>query len=131
MLAMLQVDDAHDAAAAHQGHREKRFVAVFRQFVEKLEARVMGRFLRDGHRLAMFRDPSSNALPDAEFQAVDHVRMRALGGAQDEFVAFENINEAGVALHQSRGKFDHAGQNFVESVCGTEPNTDFVQYIYV
>jgi len=131
MLAVLQVDDAHDAAAAHQGHREKRFVAVFRQLVEKLEAGVMGSFLGDGHRFAMLRNPSGNALPDAEFQAVDHVLVRVLGGAKDQFVAFQNINEAGVALHQSRGEFDDAAQNFVKSVCGTEPNTDFVQYIYM
>jgi len=131
MLAVLQIDDAHDAPAAHQGHGEKRLVAVFRQFVEKLEAGIVGSILRNRHRFAMLRDPSRNALSDVEFQPVDHIRMRVPGGAKDKLVAFENIDEAGVAFDQRRGKFDDAGENVVKTVGSTEANTDFVQYIYV
>ena len=50
-------------------------------------------------------------------------------GAKNEFVAFEDVN--GVALDQRRGKFDHAGENFVKSIRRTEPDTDFVEYVNV
>src|SRR5580704_15566696 len=129
MLALLQVDDANHAPAAHQGHREKRLVAVFRQFVEKLEPWIVRGFFRDGDGLAMLRDPSGNALPDAQFQPVDHFRMWILRSPQNELVAFQNVNEAGVALDQRRSKFDHTAQNVVKSVRRTQAFADFVEYI--
>src|ERR1019366_4273123 len=43
MLAMLQVDHSHHAAAGHQGHRQKRLVAILGQFVEELKARIQCR----------------------------------------------------------------------------------------
>src|SRR5580692_11736220 len=129
MLAMLQVDDANHAPAAHQGHREKRLVAVFRQFVEKLEPWIVCRFFWNRNRLAMLRDPSGNALPDAQFQPVDHFRMWILRSPQHELIAFQNVNEAGVALDQRRSKFDHTAQNVVKSVRRTQPFADFMQYI--
>jgi hypothetical protein len=99
--------------------------------MKKLKAGIVGRVFRDGNRFAMLRDPSRNALSDAEFQAVDHIRMRVLGSAKDELIAFEYVDEAGVALDQRRSKFDYAGENVVKAVGSTEANTDFVQYIYV
>jgi hypothetical protein len=73
VLAMLQIDDTHDATAAHQGHRQKCLVTVFRQFVEKLEARIVRRVFGNGYRFAMFRYPSGNALSDTKFQPVDYL----------------------------------------------------------
>jgi hypothetical protein len=62
MLPVLQVDYAYDATTAHQRHRQKGFIAVFGKFVEELESRIQGCLLRDGYRLAVFRDPSGDAL---------------------------------------------------------------------
>ena len=62
MLAMLQVDHTDHAPAAHQRHRQKRLVAVFRQLVKKLKARIERRLFRYRHRLVMLRHPSCNAL---------------------------------------------------------------------
>ena len=91
----------------------------------------MRRVFGNSHRLAMFCDPSRNALSDTEFQAVDDVGMRILRCPENEFIAFENVDEAGVAFDQRRSKFDDAIQNFVKTVTGTEAFGDFVKYIYV
>jgi hypothetical protein len=57
VLTVLQVDDTHDTASAQQGHRQKRFVFVFRQLVEKLETRILGSSFRHGNQLAVLRHP--------------------------------------------------------------------------
>jgi hypothetical protein len=131
MLAMLQVDDANDATAAHQWNGQKRFVTVFRQFVEKLEARIVSGLFWNRNGLAVLGDPSGNTLPDAEFEAVDGFRMRVLGGAQDQFIAFKNVDEAGIAFHQSGGKFDDAGKHFVKSVARSQAHANLMEYINV
>jgi len=94
-----------------------------------LESRILRGALGNGNGFAVFRDPPRNALPDAEFQAVDNLGMRVLGGSKDEFVAFEYVDQAGIALDQCGSKFDNAAQNFVKSVCCTEADADFVEYI--
>jgi len=131
MLAVLQVDDTDHSSPAHQRHGKKCFITVFGQFVEKLKAGILRRLFGDGNGLAMFRHPSRNALPHAQFQAVDNFFVRVFGGAQNQLVAFENINQAGIALHQRSGKFNNAVQYIVKSIRRTEANTDFVEYIYM
>jgi hypothetical protein len=131
MLAVLEVDDTDDAPAAHEGNGEKCFVAVFRKLVEELEAGIMRSFFWNRDGLEMFRDPSSNSLSDAQLQAIDNAGMGILGGAEDEVVPLENINQARVALHQGGGKIDDAAKNFAKSVSRVEANTDFMEYIYV
>ena len=129
VLAVLQVDYTHDAAAAHQWHRQERFVTVFGQLVEKLKARIVRGLLGNGNRLAMFRYPSCNALSDAKFQPVDNFRMRILRGTKDKFVALKDVDQAGVALDQRRSEFNHAVQNFVKSVRAAKSDADFVKYV--
>jgi hypothetical protein len=48
---------------------------------------------------------------------------------EDQFIAFENVNEAGIALHESRSKIDDAVQNVIKSIGGAESLGNFVQYI--
>jgi hypothetical protein len=96
-----------------------------------LKTRIVSGFLGNGHRFTVLRNPSRNALPNAEFEAVDDVGMRILRRPEHEFIAFENVDEAGVALDQCRSKFNDAVQNFVKAVPCTEAFADFVQYIYV
>jgi hypothetical protein len=57
--------------------------------------------------------------------------MRIFRGAKDKFVPLENVDQAGVALDESRGEFNNLVQNFVKSTRCAEPETDLVQYIYV
>ena len=97
----------------------------------KIESADPARLSRHCDGLAVFRHPSRNALPHAQFQAVDNFVMRVLRCAQNQFVAFENIDQAGIALHQRSGKFNNAVQYIVKSVRRTETNTDFVEYIYM
>jgi hypothetical protein len=129
MLAVLQVDDADDAASAHERDGEKGFVAVFWQLVEELESRVLRGFFGDGDGFAMFGNPSRDSLPNAQLQAVNDFRVRVLGGPQGKFVAFENVHEAGVALHQRGGKFNDARKNFMKSVGCSQPSADFMKHV--
>jgi hypothetical protein len=56
--------------------------------------------------------------------------MSVLGSAEDEFFAFEHIDEAGIAFHKRRGEFYDAIQNLVKSACCRKPAANFVQQIY-
>jgi hypothetical protein len=131
VLSVLQVDDADDAASAHERYGKECFVTVFGQFVKELEARIVRGFLGDGDGLMVFGDPSGNALPHAEFEAIDNFGMRILGGPQNQFVAFEHVDEARVTTHQTGGEFEDARENLVKSVGRTETHADFMEYIYM
>ena len=131
VLPVLQIDDTDHSAPAHQGHGEKSLIAVFGKFVKKLEARIVRGVLRDGHRFAVLRDPSRDSLPDAQFQTIDHFRMWILRRPQDEFIAFEHIDEAGIALHKRGRKIDNPGKNFVEIVGRVQTDRNFMQYVYM
>ena len=100
LLAMLQVDHAHHAPAAHQWHRQKCLVTILRQFMEKLKARIVRSFLRNRNRLTMLRHPSCYALSNTEFQTIDHIRVRILRCPQHQLVIFQEVDQARVALHQ-------------------------------
>jgi hypothetical protein len=128
-LAMLQVDHPYNPTAAHQRHGQKGFVAIFGELMEELKARIGCGFFCNRHRLAMLRYPPRNALPYAQFQPVHNFRMLILGGPKDEFLVLENIDQAGVALHQRGSEFDHAGQHFVKAIRRRQPDSDFVQQV--
>lgn len=124
---MLQVDHADHAAPAHQRNGKERFVVVLGKFIEKQKAGISRGVFGDRDRLFIFCDPSGDAFTHVQFQAIDRIGVRILGRSQDEFFAFENIDEAGIALDQSGGKIDDAGQNFVKSIRCGKTDADFVQ----
>jgi hypothetical protein len=97
--------------------------------VEELEAWIVRCLLGNGYRFTMLCNPSRDALSDAKFEAVDDFRMRIFGCAKDQFIAFENVDQAGIALHESRSKIDDAVQNVIKSIGGPESLGNFVQYI--
>src|SRR5271163_4698737 len=124
---MLQVDRAYDASAAGQWHGEKCLVAVLGQFMEELESRIHCGLFGDRYRLVMFRNPARDALSHAEFEAVDNIRMRVLRSAQYEMVTFENIDEAGITLHQRRGEFHHPVKHVMKATSRRQAATNFVE----
>jgi hypothetical protein len=101
MLAMLQIDYAYNPSSAHQWNRKKGFVTVFREFMKKLEPRILRCALGNGYGLTVLGNPSGNALADAKFQAIDHLWVRILRRPQDKFIAFEHINKAGITFHEA------------------------------
>jgi hypothetical protein len=127
--AMLQIDGSHNPPAAEQRDGEKGFVTILGQFMEELESRILCRLFADRHRFVMFRHPARNALPHAQFEPVHNVGMSVPGSAQDQVLALEHIDEAGIALHQRRGKLHHPAQHFVESAGGRQPATNLMQQI--
>jgi hypothetical protein len=99
--------------------------------MEKLEARIVRRLFWNCHRLAVSGDPSGNALPHAELEAVDGLGVRIFRRAQNQLIPFEHIDQARIALHQRCRKFDDAAEHFVKSLRGIQLETDLVQNIDV
>ena len=79
----------------------------------------------------MFRHPSCNALPQAKFQPIHDFRMRILRGSQNQILAFQNIDQAGVALDQRRSKVDHTSQYIMKAIRRRQPIANLVQQIYM
>jgi len=129
MMAVLQIDHAYNASSREDRDRQECLVTIFRQFVEKLEPRVLGGALRNGNWLAMLSNPSGNSLPDAQFQTVDYFLVGILGCAKNQFVIFEDIQEAGVTFYEGRSKIHDTGQNLMKSLSRAEPHRDFMKYI--
>ena len=129
VMAVLQVQHADHASSAHERHREKRFVTVFRKLVEKLEAGIVCGSFRDRDWFAVLGDPSGNSLPYAEFQAIDNFGMRVLGSPKDEFITFERVDEAGVTLYKGSGEIDNTGKNLMKTIGRAEADGNFMKDI--
>jgi hypothetical protein len=129
MLAVLYIDDADGASAAEERDGEKGFVAVFREFVEELEARVLGSVTGNGHRFEMLGDPSGNALADLELETVEDFGVGVLGGSEDEFFVFQHVDKAGITLHEGGGELNDAVQDFMERIGGGHAAAEFVKEI--
>ena len=127
---MLQVDHAHHAPARHQRHGQECFISVLRQFMEELEAGILGSVFRDCDRFAMFRHPAGDALSHVQFQPVHNLRVRILGGAEQQFVILQHINQAGIALHQGRCKIHNPREHFVQRVGGSHLSAKRMKKIY-
>src|SRR5215831_645560 len=130
-LAMLDVDHTDDAVAAQNRHGEKSLEEVLRELVEALKARVLGSVPGEGDGLLVFGDPAGDSLPHAELEPIDHFGVRVLRGAEDEFVPFENVDEAGVALHHRSDELEDAQQYFVKRIGGGDAFTEFMQEINI
>jgi len=131
VITVLKVKHSDYASSAHQWNREKGFVTVFRELVEKLEAGIVCGTLGNGDGFKVLGDPSGNSLPDAELQTIDNFRMRVFGSPKDEFVAFQHIDKAGVTLYEGSGKIYNTGKNLMKAIGGTQTDRDFMKDINV
>ena len=129
MMAVLQIDYTDHASPAHDRHRQKSFVTVFRELVKKLKAGIVRGTLWDGNRFAVLSDPSCNSLPDAELQAIDGIRVRILGGAKDEFITFKHIDKTGVTFYEGSCEIDNASKNVMKAIGRAEAYGDFMEHI--
>ena len=75
-MAMLQVDDGDEPAAAQHGHRQERLVVILGQLVEHLEARIFEGVDSECDRLPMLGDPAGDPLADPQLQPIDDVGVR-------------------------------------------------------
>jgi len=129
-LPVLHVDDAHGTSAAEERDGKKSFVTVFREFVEELEARILGGVAGDGYRLKVLGDPSGDALANLKLETVEDFGVGVFGGAEDKFLVFQNIDEAGIALDECGGELDDAAQDLMERVGGCHAAAEFMKEIY-
>jgi hypothetical protein len=79
----------------------------------------------------MLSHPTGDALSNTKLQAVDYIGMGVGGGSQHQFITFQNVDQAGVALDECRSELDNAVQHFMKSIRRSQAGADFVQYIYV
>lgn len=99
--------------------------------MKKLEARIVRCALRNRDAFAVLGDPSRDSLPYSQLQAIDDIRMRVLGSAKDEFIAFGHIDEAGVTLYEGRRELDDTSKNFMKTIGGAKPDGDVMEHIDV
>ena len=94
---MLQVDDPDNPCGAHDGGTQHGLKGIFGKMLEGDEAGIFRGFGGDGHRFAVLGHPADDALPEADIERVDEVRVWIARGAQDELILFKRVDEAGVA----------------------------------
>src|SRR5260221_5973262 len=128
-VTMLLVDYADKLAPAEDRHGQKRLVTIFRQLVKRSKARIRGGIPRKRYRLLVFRYPARDSLAHAQPQPVDFVRVGILGGLQAQFVDFEQIDQARIAVNDCGDEFDHARQYRVERIGGSNSTTDLLPKI--
>ena len=83
-----------------------------------MEARILESVVGDGDGLFVFGHPSRYALSHAELQAVHHLSVWVLGGPKNKIVLLQDVDEAGIAIHDGGDEFDDALQNFMKRVGG-------------
>ena len=128
-LDVLEIDDADQAAAAEQRDRQERLIFIFGQLVEKLEARIFRGAFGEGHDRAILCDPAGDSLPHPDFQFVDLIFVRIFRAPQDQVLAFEHVDKAGIAFHQRDGTFDDLRENFVKRIGGGHAAADGVEQV--
>jgi len=128
-LSSLEIDDADEFAAAENGNGEECFVAIFGEFAEGAEARVLVGVIADGDGNFMLGDPAGDAAADLELEAIDNFGVRIFGGTKDEFVVLEDIDEAGVEFGDDGDEVDDLAEDFVKRIGGGEAAADFVEKI--
>jgi hypothetical protein len=112
--AILCIDNANQPSPRQDWDREECFEAVFRQFVEELKSRILVSAVSNRHGPAVFGHPSGNPLPNFHFQAIYNLRMGVFRRPEDQLVPLQHIDEAGIALHHRRHKFNDHFQDFSE-----------------
>lgn len=113
---MLQVHDSYQPAPRKQWNRKECLIAVFGQFIEAPEAGILESSAKNGDRFAMLGDPSSDALADAQLQAIKKLLMRIFRSAQNEVLVGENINETRITLDQIDGKIEYPVERLMKSI---------------
>jgi hypothetical protein len=77
-LAVLEIDDADEFAAAEHGDGKECFEAILGQFVEGLKTEILEGIAADGDGTFMLGHPSDNAATNLELGAIDDFRVRVL-----------------------------------------------------
>ncbi len=128
-LAALEIDDADEFVAAENGNGEEGLEAVLGKFAEREEAGILVGVAADGNGHFVFGDPASDAVADLELEAIDDFGVGIFGRAKDEFVFFENVDEAGIEFGDDGDEVNHFAKDFVERIGGGEAAADFVKEI--
>src|SRR2546425_1308854 len=84
---VLDVDDPNHLPLGHDGHGEKRLVAVFGQVMEELEARIIAGVAGDGHRAALLGHPAGDSFSQAQPDVPNQLGVGVLGGSEHELVS--------------------------------------------
>ena len=79
----------------------------------------------------MFCDPSSNALADAEFQAVEQLLMWIFRGTQNQVLVFQNIDETGIAFDDFNRKVQNPVKRLMKTISAGYMADGLVQDIYM
>jgi hypothetical protein len=95
---VLDVDHAHYAIACDHRRRKKRLEGIFLQLAKRLEPRILVRLARNRQQPALPRHPAGESFVGPHAQLADGRRVRPVGSAQHQFLAVQQVHEAGIAL---------------------------------
>jgi hypothetical protein len=130
-LAALEIDDADKFVSTENGNREKGFEAILWKFAEGKEARIFEGVAADGDGKFVFGDPPGDTVADLKLEAIHDLGVRIFGGAEDELVFFENIDEAGIKFGDDGDEVDYFAENFMERIGGGEAAANFVEKVHL
>ncbi len=99
-LAVMDVNDADQIAAADQRNRKKGLVGVFRERVEAFETGVGRGVFAKRHHGIMHGHPARNSFAHFQANIADFRTMRQLRGAENDFIrgVFHKVNQAGIRV---------------------------------
>src|SRR5579884_2022261 len=110
--AVLHVHHAHDPVAGNYRRGKEGLVVILFELAELLEARVAVGLARDGEQPPLARDPAGETFAPAHAQLANRGGVGLIGRAQDQVLAIQQIDEAGIA----GGVFDDQGHDAVEHI---------------
>ncbi len=103
------------------------FECILGKRAEKLETRIAVALFGNRKQPPLPRDPAGKTFVQAEANLADLRRMRVIGGAQDELLAIEQINQAGVALHEFRDQVHNPLQDLLQTEVANHEPADFLE----
>ena len=102
-LPMLDVDDANHLVSGDDRDRKKGLERIFRKISELLETMIFICLPGDGKQASFPGYPAGETFVHFEAHPTNRVGMLQVGSAQDQLVAIDQVDEAGIRT----GKLNH------------------------
>src|SRR6202162_1054948 len=83
----------------------------------------------DRSGLPVLGDPPRDALTQAKLQPIDQLLMRVHRSPQDEFISLEDVDKAGIAVHDGRNDLYDEFENHVNGIGCRNALPDLMQEI--
>ncbi len=114
-LADLDVDDSYYFMAGDDRGGEEGLVLVFREFSKVLKAWVEIGFFADRDQAALAGYPAGEAFIHTQAKRAESARGWIVGRAEQQISFVEEIEQAGIAVHEFEDESVDGGKNLFEA----------------